>query len=250
MNEYSGRTLLFVVSSVVYWLYVSLGFALFSILDHQPLGDFLISAQITLPITLFSLLSISILSRFLEFARIETFAYFAKFALIGAVGPVAFTLILDANEAYFTGVGISWSVQLTSFVLGALNGLLSGYVSRCKSERETQNTLFPKRLQTIGGSVVVMLALVSVYYFGWEKFAPGTCVQRSEKDDVWFVLEHRMGTYQLRKWLGGAYNFRKLDPDEPHWGAPISMGRNHVERTHPGYGALECPKPVPGHNGR
>lgn len=92
-----------------------------------------------------------------------------------------------------------------------------------------------------------MLAVTAVYHFEWEKYGHGTCFQRDEKDAVWFVVDHQMGSYRLRQWLGGAHNFRKHDPDESYWGELMSMRRGYVERGHkPGFGPVVCPKPLPG----
>lgn len=235
------------ISSIISWLCVSLWFFVqFLILDYQPLEDYLITTIVPLPIIFCSFLSISILDRFIKVPHDNTLRHFAKFILIGAIGPVLLMLAVDAKEVYFTGPGINWVFQVQGFVLGAFNGLLCGYVAQGKDGVEEQASVSLRRLKWTGGLAVVPLILVSVYYFEWQNYGPGTCFQRSEKDDVWIVIDHRMGKYTLRKWLGGAHNFRRFVPDEPYWDKPYAMQRGYVERIDPGYGAVECPKPLPG----
>lgn len=245
MHDYPGRASVFFVSSVIFWLYVSLGFAIFSIVDLQPVDDFLVLAILPIPGVLVSFFTISILNRSFAVAHEDGLKYYAKFALIGSIGPGVLMLMLDASETYFTGPGIGWSYPLFGFGLGALNGLLCYYNSRNKDGVEDQESVSRLRLRRTGGAAAIMLVLSGVYFFGWEKYGPGTCVQRSGKDDVWIVVDHRMGNYQLRKWLGGAYNFRRDVPDEPYWGKPHTMRRGAFENVSSGFGVLECPKPLP-----
>ncbi len=160
---------MFFISSVIFYLYVTLGLAIFSILDHQPIEDFYIMAAIQVPIVACSFLSTAILDRFIKVSRGNGVLHFVKFGLIGAVGTLVLTLTIDANEAYFTDVGLTWQIQLPSFMIGALNGLFAAYITRNKDDGDSPDSLPLLRAAWTGGAVAVMLALTAVYYFGWEK---------------------------------------------------------------------------------